>query len=212
DADNCTQEADVIFVSVNTLTKKSGVSAGFAADLNYVELATRRIARDSTTSKDIVEKIDNVVTAISDLFGSGRVLIGSLQTEEGKNVCKSFHHVCAHWVPTERTPHRQAGGICAVRARGMLAQRISAINALSAICEATSANIDEVAMQLDVMRVSRRDQYRYQLDVSRSLDLRFRLILATTADYLAAQTQNRTTADSPSRLVKSSGPFSAAAT
>lgn len=49
-------EADLIFVSVNTPTKKSGLGAGFAADLNYIELATRRIAEVSTSSKIVVEK------------------------------------------------------------------------------------------------------------------------------------------------------------
>ena len=49
-------EADLIFVSVNTPTKKSGLGAGFAADLNFIELATRRIAEVSTSSKIVVEK------------------------------------------------------------------------------------------------------------------------------------------------------------
>lgn len=49
-------EADLIFVSVNTPTKKSGVGAGYAADLFYVELCTRRIASVATSSKIVVEK------------------------------------------------------------------------------------------------------------------------------------------------------------
>jgi UDP-glucose 6-dehydrogenase len=36
DIDCAIQEADLIFVSVNTPTKKTGVGAGFAADLKYV--------------------------------------------------------------------------------------------------------------------------------------------------------------------------------
>jgi UDPglucose 6-dehydrogenase len=39
DVDKGIQEADLIFVSVNTPTKKSGVGAGFAADLKYVHMA-----------------------------------------------------------------------------------------------------------------------------------------------------------------------------
>ncbi|QRW13260.1 UDP-glucose 6-dehydrogenase [Ceratobasidium sp. AG-Ba] len=172
-------EADLIFVSVNTPTKKSGVGAGFAADLNYVELATRRIAQVSTSSKIVVEKstvpcrtaesmrtileanskpgcrfdiLSNPEflaegTAIADLFSPDRVLIGSLQTEEGKDACKSLHDVYAHWVPTERilTVGLWSSELSKLAANAMLAQRISSINALSAICEATGANIDEVA-------------------------------------------------------------------
>lgn len=38
-------------------------------------------------------------TAISDLFSPDRVLIGSLQTEEGKDACASLKEVYANWVP-----------------------------------------------------------------------------------------------------------------
>ncbi|KAL1750639.1 UDP-glucose/GDP-mannose dehydrogenase [Schizophyllum commune] len=73
DVDQSLKEADLIFVSVNIPTKKSGVGAGYAADLkcvlqsvlplsvltyaiNYVELATRKIADIAETSKIVVEK------------------------------------------------------------------------------------------------------------------------------------------------------------
>ena len=38
-------------------------------------------------------------TAISDLFTPDRVLIGSLQTEEGKSACRSLAQVYSNWVP-----------------------------------------------------------------------------------------------------------------
>ena len=50
DVDKHIIEADIIFVSVNTPTKKSGMGAGFAADLTYIESATRRIAQVATVS------------------------------------------------------------------------------------------------------------------------------------------------------------------
>jgi len=179
DVDKGIREADLIFVSVNTPTKKSGVGAGFAADLNYVELATRRIAAIATSSKIVVEKstvpcrtaesmrtileanskpdcrfdiLSNPEflaegTAISDLFSPDRVLIGSLQTEQGKNACASLAGVYANWVPTDRilTVGLWSSELSKLAANAMLAQRISSINALSAICEATGANIDEVS-------------------------------------------------------------------
>ncbi|KAH9474600.1 UDP-glucose 6-dehydrogenase 3 [Psilocybe cubensis] len=179
DVDKAIEEADLIFVSVNTPTKKSGVGAGFAADLNYVELATRRIATVATSSKIVVEKstvpcrtaesmrtileanskpncrfdiLSNPEflaegTAISDLFSPDRVLIGSLQTEEGINACESLKQVYSNWVPEERilTVGLWSSELSKLAANAMLAQRISSINALSAICEATGANIDEVS-------------------------------------------------------------------
>jgi UDPglucose 6-dehydrogenase len=39
-------------------------------------------------------------TAISDLFAPDRVLIGSLQTPEGKSACQSLTDVYANWVPS----------------------------------------------------------------------------------------------------------------
>ncbi|KAF9330413.1 UDP-glucose 6-dehydrogenase 1, partial [Linnemannia elongata] len=56
DVDQAIIDADLIFVSVNTPTKKSGMGAGMAADLAYIETATRRIAQVATTSKVVIEK------------------------------------------------------------------------------------------------------------------------------------------------------------
>ncbi|KAL4071800.1 UDP-glucose/GDP-mannose dehydrogenase family, NAD binding domain-containing protein [Scleroderma yunnanense] len=179
DIDKAIQEADLIFVSVNTPTKKSGVGAGFAADLKYVESATRHIAKVATSSKIVVEKstvpcrtaesmrtileansrpncrfdiLSNPEflaegTAINDLFNPDRVLIGSLQTPDGIAASNALLEVYANWVPKDRvlTVGLWSSELSKLAANAMLAQRISSVNALSAICEATGANIDEVA-------------------------------------------------------------------
>ncbi len=86
-------------------------------------------------------------TAIVDLFKPDRVLIGSLQSQEGKDACHSLTEVYANWVPKDRILNvgLWSSELSKLAANAMLAQRISSINALSAICEATGANIDEVA-------------------------------------------------------------------
>ncbi|HUH52343.1 MAG TPA: nucleotide sugar dehydrogenase [Flavobacterium sp.] len=56
DVETAIQEADMIFISVNTPTKTYGSGKGMAADLKYIELAARQIARLSTSDKIIVEK------------------------------------------------------------------------------------------------------------------------------------------------------------
>lgn len=86
-------------------------------------------------------------TAISDLFNPDRVLIGSLQTQQGINACQALSDVYANWVPRERilTVGLWSSELSKLAANAMLAQRISSVNALSAICEATGANIDEVS-------------------------------------------------------------------
>ncbi|QES89316.1 nucleotide sugar dehydrogenase [Rhizosphaericola mali] len=50
------QEADAIFISVNTPTKNYGIGKGQAADLKYIELCARQIAAVSTTNKIVIEK------------------------------------------------------------------------------------------------------------------------------------------------------------
>lgn len=56
DVDNAIENADLIFVCVNTPTKRNGVGKGAAADLGFVEAATRNIAKVATENKIVVEK------------------------------------------------------------------------------------------------------------------------------------------------------------
>jgi UDPglucose 6-dehydrogenase len=50
------KECDIIFVSVNTPTKVTGLGAGRAANIKNCELAARTIAQIATTPKIVVEK------------------------------------------------------------------------------------------------------------------------------------------------------------
>lgn len=54
--DKAIDEADMIFISVNTPTKTYGKGKGMAADLKFIELCARQIARVSRQSKIVVEK------------------------------------------------------------------------------------------------------------------------------------------------------------
>lgn len=56
DVDKAIDEAEMIFISVNTPTKTYGKGKGMAADLKYIELCARQIARVSKTDKIVVEK------------------------------------------------------------------------------------------------------------------------------------------------------------
>ncbi len=179
DVDKAIIEADLIFVSVNTPTKKNGVGAGYAADLFYIELCTRRIASVATSSKIVVEKstvpartassmrtileansrpglrfdiLSNPEflaegTAIDDLNSPDRVLIGSLGTPEAKAAQAALVEVYSNWVPRERviTTGLWSSELTKLAANAILAQRISSINSLSALCEVTGADVDEVA-------------------------------------------------------------------
>lgn len=86
-------------------------------------------------------------TAIEDLQDPDRVLIGGQQTEEGLRAIQTLADVYARWVPRERilTTNVWSSELSKLTANAFLAQRISSINAISALCEATEANVDEVA-------------------------------------------------------------------
>ena len=86
-------------------------------------------------------------TAIADLENPDRVLIGGEQTHEGHAAIKKLVDVYAHWVPSERiiTTNVWSSELSKLTANAFLAQRISSINSISALCEATEANIEEVA-------------------------------------------------------------------
>ncbi len=86
-------------------------------------------------------------TAIADLQNPDRVLIGGDQTPEGKAAIQKLVDVYAAWVPREKilTTNLWSSELSKLTANAFLAQRISSINAISALCEATEANVDEVA-------------------------------------------------------------------
>jgi UDPglucose 6-dehydrogenase len=178
DIPNGIREADIIFVSVNTPTKTSGVGAGHAADLRYYESTARQIRDCATTDKIVVEKstipvrtaeaIGRILnssrngtrfeivsnpeflaegTAVQDLEKPDRILIGGNDTPRGQQAIQSLVDIYSRWVPRERilTTNVWSSELSKLASNAFLAQRVSAINAISAIAEVTGADVDEVA-------------------------------------------------------------------
>jgi UDPglucose 6-dehydrogenase len=86
-------------------------------------------------------------TAIADLHAPDRVLIGGERTPGGEVAIQTLVDVYAHWVPRDRiiTTNLWSSELSKLVANAFLAQRISSINSISALCEATGADVDEVA-------------------------------------------------------------------
>ncbi len=86
-------------------------------------------------------------TAIKDLLEPDRVLIGGPETEEGHRALEAVVDVYAAWVPRERilTTNVWSAELTKLAANAFLAQRVSSINAIAGLCEATGADVDEVA-------------------------------------------------------------------
>jgi len=172
------EKGDIIFVSVNTPTKTTGIGAGRAANIKNCESCARTIAKVANSPKIVVEKstvpvrtaesmgrvlacndkgIEHQIlsnpeflaegTAMEDLDAPSRVLIGGQQTPEGLAAIAKLVSVYAYWVPQENiiTTNLWSSELSKLVANAFLAQRISSINSISALCEVSGADVDEVA-------------------------------------------------------------------
>ena len=86
-------------------------------------------------------------TAIKDLENPDRVLVGSSDTESGLRARDKIVQLYSSWIDNERilTSNVWSTELSKLTANAFLAQRISSINSISALCEETGANIHEVA-------------------------------------------------------------------
>ncbi len=86
-------------------------------------------------------------TAVKDLLEPDRVLIGSRETPEGLRARQDVVDIYANWVPRDRilTANVWSAELSKLVANAFLAQRISSINSISALCEKTDASVQEVA-------------------------------------------------------------------
>ena len=177
--------ADIIFISVNTPTKESGIGAGQAIDLKWIESSARTIAKYATGHTIVVEKStlpvntaktikeilissnsdDEIIksfsiisnpeflsegTAIDDLSNPDRVLIGG----EDEEAIQTLINIYSKWVDRRKilTTDLWSSELSKLIANAFLAQRISSINSISALCEKTGANINEVALAIGADR------------------------------------------------------------
>ncbi len=86
-------------------------------------------------------------SAIKDLESPDRVLIGCRDTESGLAARETLVEIYANWVPREKiiTSNIWSSELSKIVSNAFLAQRISSINAISALCEKTEADINEVS-------------------------------------------------------------------
>ena len=176
--------ADMIFISVNTPTKKTGIGAGQASDLKWVESSTRQISKYAKGDTIVVEKstlpvktaqtIKSILeekikesgnnksfqnfsvlsnpefmsegNAINDLENPDRVLIGG----EDQNAIRNLKEIYLNWVNKEKilTTDLWSSELSKLIANAFLAQRISSINSMTALCEKTGADIKNVSLAI----------------------------------------------------------------
>ena len=174
------RKSDMVFISVNTPTKKYGLGAGKASDLKWVEACARQVAENASGYTIVVEKstlpvrtaevIKSILdatkkdseesglrkfdvlsnpeflaegNAINDLLNPDRVLIGG----ENQSSINALTEIYAKWVTKEKILHTNiwSSELAKLTSNAFLAQRISSINAIGALCEATGADVREVS-------------------------------------------------------------------
>ena len=178
DIDTAIDQADIIFVSVNTPTKNFGEGAGKAVDLQFIEKTARRIKENARSNKIVVEKstlpvraaetlakilhsgsnsVDFEIlsnpefmaegTGIRDMEFPDRILIGSRETPSGLAARQELVDLYRHWVPEKNliTTNLWSSELSKLVSNAFLAQRISSINSIAAICEVTEADVTEVS-------------------------------------------------------------------
>jgi UDPglucose 6-dehydrogenase len=86
-------------------------------------------------------------TAVADLENPDRILIGGEITPGGNAAVEALAAIYARWIPRDQilTTNLWSSELSKLVANAFLAQRISSINSISALCETTGADIGEVA-------------------------------------------------------------------
>ncbi len=175
------ENADMIFISVNTPTKTKGLGAGKVCDLKWVEKSAREVATFAKDHTIVVEKstlpvrtaevIQEILkssqdksklkfnnksfdvlsnpeflaegTAIDDLLDPDRVLIGG----DNPKAIESLRVIYKQWVPENKILETNiwSSELAKLTANAFLAQRISSINTIAALCESTGADVREVS-------------------------------------------------------------------
>lgn len=174
DVEHAIDQADMIFISVNTPTKTYGKGKGQAADLKFIELCARQIAAVAKDDKIVVEKstlpVRTAEALKSILHNTGNgvnfhilsnpeflaegTAIQDLQNPdrvliggENEEAIQALANIYAKWVPLDNiiTTNLWSSELSKLVANAFLAQRVSSINAISELCEVTGADVNEVA-------------------------------------------------------------------
>ncbi|WLD24696.1 nucleotide sugar dehydrogenase [Flavobacterium dauae] len=177
DVEKAIDEADMIFISVNTPTKTYGKGKGQAADLKFIELCARQIAAVATNDKIVVEKstlpVRTAEALKSILHNTGNgvnfhilsnpeflaegTAVQDLQNPdrvliggENEEAIQALVNIYATWVPQDNiiTTNLWSSELSKLVANAFLAQRVSSINAISELCEVTGADVNEVAFAI----------------------------------------------------------------
>jgi UDPglucose 6-dehydrogenase len=131
-------ESDKIIVERSTLPVKTAIAMERILSLNDKGLKFEVVSNPEFLAEG---------TAIKDLEKPDRVLIGSKETESGLRARQAIVDIYANWIPRSHliTSNQMSSELSKLVANSFLAQRISSINSITALCEKVDADVREVA-------------------------------------------------------------------
>jgi len=131
-------ETDKIIVERSTLPVKTAIAMERILSLNDKGLNFEVVSNPEFLAEG---------TAIRDLEKPDRVLIGSKETDSGLKARQTIVDIYANWIPKSHliTSNQMSSELSKLVANSFLAQRISSINSISALCEKVDADVREVA-------------------------------------------------------------------
>jgi UDPglucose 6-dehydrogenase len=142
--EQCAERIAKMSLSNKIIVEKSTAPIGTAKRIKEIlELNTKNIKFEIISNPEFLAE----GTAIDDLLYPDRILIGSDETPSGRLASKTIVDIYKHWIPENKiiTTNLWSSELSKLASNAFLAQRISSINSLSALCDESGANIKEVS-------------------------------------------------------------------
>ncbi len=142
--EKCAERIAKMSLSDKIIVEKSTAPIGTAKRIKEIlKLNSKNIKFEIVSNPEFLAE----GTAINDLLYPDRILVGSDETPSGKMASKVIVDIYKHWVPENKiiTTNLWSSELSKLASNAFLAQRISSINSLSALCDESGANIKEVS-------------------------------------------------------------------
>ena len=141
--EECSQRIASISKSDKIIVEKSTTPIGTGQKIKQVLSSNKKVNFEVISNPEFLAE----GTAIDDLICPDRVLIGGENSPSAKKAISEIVSIYSHWIKKEKiiTTNLWSSELSKLASNAFLAQRVSSINSLSALCEVSGANIKEVS-------------------------------------------------------------------
>jgi len=149
DKDNQSILEKIINISENNKNSISHSSSDSTLNIHGYDSDSDSNVNNSPVHFEIISNPEFLAegTAVNDLLHPDRVLIGGFETKEGRESQNILYELYSYWIPRNKIIKMclWSAELAKLSANALLAQRISSINSLSALCEEVDADVKEIA-------------------------------------------------------------------